>query len=282
MNIRDLKYLIALSEYKHFGKAAAACFVSQPALSMQIKKLEESLGVQLLERTNKTVLLTAAGLQITERARKMLEQFEEMYHLAKLAEDPHHATLKIGIIPALSKKFQKVFFYLIEAQTSQLIDELKTGKLDAVFLASPLSTTEPSFSHVIVFKEAFLLAVPRAHPLAKRKTIQKHDLENERLFLLEEGHCMRDQTLSLCEKMDATESHDFRATSLETLRHMVAAGNGITFMPQLAVQKNQDVVYIPFSAPKPMRSIGLYWRSSAVKKLLIEEIADFIQQMRIV
>ncbi|HLB43218.1 MAG TPA: DNA-binding transcriptional regulator OxyR [Gammaproteobacteria bacterium] len=288
MNIRDLKYLVALSDHRHFGKAAEACFVSQPALSIQIKKLEETLGVKLLERTNKSVLLTTTGIIITERARHILQQVEEMRDLAKLAKDPYSGELKIGIIPtlapyllpliipSLSKKFSKISFYLIEEKTAVLIEKLKIGKLDAAFLALPI--VETSFTTSLLFEEEFLLAVPSAHPLAKRKTIKQNDLDNQPVLLLEEGHCMREQTLALCHKMNATEIQNFRATSLETLRHMVAADNGITLMPTLACQLNDGISYIPFSSPKPMRSIALFWRFSTTKKILLEDIATQIRK----
>lgn len=289
MNTRDLQYLVALSDHCHFGKAADACFVSQPALSMQIKKLEETLGIKLLERTNKSVLLTDTGIAITERARQILNQVEEMRDLAKLAKDPYSGELKIGIIPTLapyllpliipplSKKFPKISFYLIEEQTSVLIEKLKIGKLDAAFLAHPV--IEASLSTSLLFEEEFLLAVPSRHPLAKRKVVKQNDLNNQNVLLLEEGHCMREQTLALCEKMNASETQSFRATSLETLRHMVAAGNGVTLIPKLAQQLNDSVSYIPFSSPKPMRSIGLYWRFSAAKKALLEDMASQIKQI---
>jgi LysR family transcriptional regulator, hydrogen peroxide-inducible genes activator len=288
MNLRDLKYLVALSAHRHFGKAAEACFVSQPALSMQIKKLEEALGVKLLERTNKSVLLTDTGIAITERAHHILHQVEEMRDLAKLAKDPYSGELKIGIIPtlapyllplvipSLSKEFPKISFYLIEEQTATLIDKLKIGKLDAAFLALPV--IETSFATSLLFEEEFLLVVPSTHPLAKRKAIKQNDLDNQNVLLLEEGHCMHEQTLTLCHKMNASEAKNFRATSLETLRHMVASGNGVTLMPKLAQQLNDNVCYIPFASPKPVRSIGLYWRFSTVKKTLLADIATQIKQ----
>ena len=283
MNTRDLQYLVALSDFCHFGKAAEACFVSQPALSMQIKKLEESLGIKLLERSNKSVLLTDTGIAIAERARQILNQVEEMRDLAKLAKDPYSGELKLGIIPTLApyllpliitplaKKFPKISFYLIEEQTSVLIEKLKMGKLDAAFLAYP--AIETSFATALLFEEEFLLAAPNTHPLAKRKSIKQNDLYNQNVLLLEEGHCMREQTLALCRKMHVAETQNFRATSLETLRHMVAAGNGVTLMPKLAQQLHDGVSYIPFSTPKPVRSIALYWRFSAAKKPLLEDIS---------
>lgn len=289
MNIRDFSYLVALANYRHFGKAAKACFVSQPALSMQIKKLEETLGVTLLERSNKAVLLTPIGIAITERAKYILQHMEEIRELAKLAKDPYSGELKIGIIPtlapyllpliipSLTKGFPKINFYLIEDKTALLIQKLKQGQLDAALLALPIQ--ESSFSYSTLFEEEFLLAVPNGHVLSKRKKIKQNDLNNQPLLLLEEGHCMRGQTLTLCQRMNATEAQNFRATSLETLRHMVAAGNGITLMPKLAQQLNDTISYIPFSPPKPKRLIGLVWRISATKKRLLQEIVNHIKKI---
>ena len=289
MNTRDLQYLVALSDHRHFGKAAEVCFVSQPALSMQIKKLEEALGIKLFERSNKSVLLTDAGIAITERARQILNQVEEIRDLAKLANDPYSGELKIGIIPtlapyllpliipSLTKSFPKISFYLTEERTSSLIEKLKAGKLDAAFLAHPV--IEASFTCSQLFEEEFLLAAPNTHLLAKRKVIKRHDLEDQNILLLDEGHCMREQTLAVCHKMNTSETQNFRATSLETLRHMVAAGNGVTLMPKLAQQLSDNLSYIPFCSPKPMRSIGLYWRISTAKNALLENMVAQIKKI---
>jgi len=161
-----------------------------------------------------------------------------------------------------------------------LIQKLKTGVLDVAFLALPVE--EPQFITEFLFEEEFLLAVPKKHPLAQQKTIQQKDLKLQNLLLLEEGHCMRGQTLALCQQMQAFEVQNFRATSLETLRQMVASGNGITLMPQLAQQSNDGISYIPFSPPKPVRSIGLCWRASSVKDVLfaalVLQIKNIIRQ----
>lgn len=287
MNLRDLRYLVALSEYRHFGKAAEACFVSQPALSMQIQKLEKTLGTPLLERNNKSVLLTPIGKIITKKAKNILQEVDQIYELAKIAEGRYSGELRIGIIPTLApyllprimpdltKNLPDVRFYWTEQQTEQLIQKLKTGTLDAALLAMP--TSESSFKHSELFKEEFLVAVPSQHALSKRKNINLNDLSNENVLLLEEGHCMRDQTLDLCHKFNAKETQNFRATSLETLRHMVAAGNGITLMPKLAQQANDNIIYIPFKGPKPTRTIGLYWRSSTLREELLTEVAIYIR-----
>jgi LysR family hydrogen peroxide-inducible transcriptional activator len=287
MNIRDLKYLVALADNQHFGKAAESCFVSQPALSMQIQKLEEVLEMKLLERNNKSVLFTENGLQIVEKARHILTQVDDVHEFAKSTKDPYSGELKLGIfptlapyllpriIPTLSKKFPKLSFYLIEEQTALLLDKLKTGKIHAALLALPIVEKNLVADHV--FDEEFLLAVSKKHAFSKLKTIKQSDLNNKSLLLLDDGHCMREQALSFCHRVRAKETTDFRATSLETLRHMVAAGVGMTLMPKLACEEKGLIAYVPFTKPTPVRSIGLVRRETSVKTELLKAIANEIQ-----
>jgi LysR family hydrogen peroxide-inducible transcriptional activator len=289
MNTRDLKYFVALCDHKHFGKAADACFVSQPALSMQIKKLEEYLGIKLLERTNKSLLITDHGQMIAERARAILSQMDEVCEIAAAAKDPYNGELKIGvfptlapyllplIIPQLSKRYPNVSFYLIEEQTSTLIEKLKQGKLHAALLAAPI--TEKNIRSTLLFEEEFMLATSVTHPLAKLKSIKQQHLDNKNLLLLEEGHCMRDQALALCQRMQTSENQHFRATSLETLRHMVTAGVGITLIPRLACLPNNNIAYIPFSTHKPTRTIGLFSRTLCAKQPLLDNISSQIKSI---
>lgn len=289
MNIRDLKYLIALEEHQHFGKAAEACFVSQPALSMQIQKLEEILGIKLLERTNKSLLFTREGTVIAEHARKILHEITEIQEFAKRAKAPYSGELKIGIfpslapyflpliMPSLSKKYKNISFYLIEEKSQTLIEKLKDGKLDIAFLSLPLSEKNMQFTPL--FEEEFLLAVPRSHPFASLNKVKHDHLDNKELLLLEEGHCMREQILSFCQKNNVNEPHNFRATSIETLRHMIAAGIGMTLMPKLACDNNKNITYLPFTSPKLTRSIGLMWRDTTAKHYLFEEIANYIKNI---
>lgn len=289
MNIRDLKYLVALVEHKHFGKAAEACFVSQPGLSIQIKKLENDLGVQLLERTNKSFILTEIGKTIAAQAQKILLQVHEMREAAKQAKDPYSGELRLSIIPTLapyllphiipglSTQFPKLGIYLLELQTANAIEQLKQGKCDAALLALP--THEEDFSAIPLFEEEFVLAVPPSHPLAKRKAIKHTDLEEKVIFLLADGHCLREQALAFCHKAKASEAEAFQATSLETLRHMVASKLGITLMPKLACQPNDGISYLPINIPKPTREIGLVFRSSSAKKILFEDMGSQIKKI---
>lgn len=291
MNIRDLKYLVALAEYGHFGKAAETCFVSQPALSMQIKKLEEDLGVSLLERTNKSVVLTDVGELIAAQAQQILLQIDEIYETAKNSQNPYQGELKIGvfptlapyllpiIIPKITKKYPKISFYLLEEQTANLIDKLKQGHLHAALLATPVN--DLNLKSATLFKEEFLLAVANSHPLSNRKTLKPQDLTDKNLLLLDEGHCLRSQALSFCEQIRASEMPNFRATSLETLRHMIATGIGMTLMPKLACTPHSQISYIPFSGSKPSRTINLFWRKSGTKHVLLSEIAAHIQKIMV-
>lgn len=289
MNVRDLRYLVALIDTRHFGRAAEACFVSQPALSMQIKKLEQSLGVQLLERSNKSVMITEIGELLGERARQVLQQVDEMKHLARQAADPFSGDLTLGIFPTLApyllphitqklrKKFPRVSFFLIEEQTAVLLDKLKTGKVDAAILALPVH--EKGLVIAPLFSEDFYLAVPKQHDFAKRKSIQHKDLCDQDLLLLEDGHCMRDQALSLCSMVNAKEKQSFRATSLETLRHMVAAGIGMTLIPNLARKNNDGVHYLSFAKQAPQRDLGLVTRASSARKELLDGVAEVIKSV---
>ncbi len=288
MNIRDLKYLIAVADHNHFGKAAEACFVSQPALSMQIKKLEESLGVILIERTNKRIFFTEIGKLIVQQARDILFRVETLEEIANQSKDPFCGELHLGIIPTLapyllpliipglSTLFPKLTLYLVEETTLNLLTKLNEGKLDGALLALP---TEGDFSVHPLFDEEFVLAVPLEHPLAKQKTVNFSDLENKTLLLLEDGHCLRDQALAVCHRANASESNNFRATSLETLRHMVASGVGITLMPKLSCRSNDGVCYLPFASPIPQRTIALIWRESTAKKILLEHLAEHIKKV---
>ena len=274
MNLKDLKYFVTVAELKHFGKAAEACFVSQPTLSMQLKKLEESLGVPLLERQPRTVLLTAAGRLVLPMAREILRLSEDIRKTAVRLRDPGQGEFHLGafptlapylfphLVPDLRRRYPDLRLYLVEEKTETLIGQLEIGRLDAALLAEPVD--HPQFDHACLFEEAFLLAVPVTHPLAGRRQVRAEDLQAEALLLLTEGHCLRDQALEFCSMSGTRERDEFRATSLETLRQMVASGMGITLLPWLTVQppvqNPPELALVPFEAPQPSRRIGLYWR----------------------
>lgn len=280
MNLRDLKYIVNTAKEGNFAKAAKASFISQPTLSMQIKKLEEELGVQIFERENKKFLITKVGKEIIKKAENILQQAEEIKILAKNSLDPYAGELTIGAFPTLapyflpnavrkiSKEFPRLKLILIEDKTAQLIAKLKNGELDAALIAMPISENE--FEGIKIFEEEFLLAVPKNHPFTKKKIIKQKDLEGEKLILLEDGHCFRDQALEVCAKIGAGEQ-TFRATSLETLKQMVIAGSGITLIPEIATKKESGIVYIAIEKA-PKRVIGFYFRKSSPKKELIKKI----------
>lgn len=281
MNLRDLKYLVAVANHGHFAKAAKESFVSQPTLSVQIKKIENELGVQIFERGSKKFLVTAVGKEIIKKSEVILREAEEIKILAKNSKDSFSGEVRIGAfptlasyffpqaIPPLSKKFPRLKLLLVEEKTEILIKKLCDGEIDAAFLAMPVS--DSSFEVRKIFSEPFLLAVPQNHQLAKKKKIRQKDLKGKNLMLLEDGHCLRSQALEICALLGAFEKQDFRATSLETLRQMVASGAGITLMPQIAVRKSDKISYIEI-VDAPKREIGFYWRKSSAKGDLMEEI----------
>lgn len=295
MNLRDLKYLTALADYQHFGKAAAASFVSQPTLSTQIKKVEDELGVTVFERAPGKVMMTPIGEQIVDRARKVLGEVDAMVTLAKRSQDPESGEVRLGVfptlgpyllphmVPALHRRFERIEWLLLEEKTDTLLDRLKQGKLDAALLAMPIAddqlTVEP------LFKEEFLLATPKAHALSKDSTLAMDDLKGETLFLLDEGHCLRDQALEVCKLSGAREQQDFRATSLETLRQMVGTGLGITLLPKLAtlpmVQGSEEIEVTPFNGEPPYREIAMVWRQSSPLAPTLQAIAEYIRSLPI-
>lgn len=292
MNLRDLKYLVALAEHKHFGRAAAASFVSQPTLSTQIRKLEDELGVSLVERAPRKVMLTPAGREAADRARAIVAEIEQMKEAARRSRDPEAGTVRLGIFPTLGpyllphvvplvrQRFPKLELLLVEEKSDVLLERLRDGKLDAVVLALPLA--DDQLQAEFLFEEPFVLAVPEDHALAGRSGLNMDDLSNHRLLLLEDGHCLRDQALNVCQLAGASEKSGFQATSLETLRQMVAANVGITLLPMLAVQPPvalpDNVQLLPFAGPNPpSRRIGLVWRRSSAMGHFLEQLAELFR-----
>lgn len=283
MNLKDLKYLVTLAEYRHFGKAAKACFISQPTLSIQLNKLEEELGVLLFERGQKRVILTAVGRSIVEQAKVVLVAASQLEQLAKSAGDPFSVQLRLGLIPtlgpyllpailpAIKEALPKLALFLYEAKTDDLVEQLKEGKLDAIVLALPI--IEPNLSVRPLFKEPFFVALPSNHPLKKEQNIKLSVLEQDNLLLLEEGHCLREQALEICHRKSALkEKTNYRATSLETLRHMVASGAGITLLPLLALEARPLIVNKALASPIPQRSIGMLWRKDSALSVCCEKL----------
>ena len=292
LKLKDLRYLVALADERHFGRAAARCFVSQPTLSAQLKKLESYLGVQLIERQPSNVALTQAGEQIVARARRILEASEEVVALARSHRDPLAGKLRIALLPTIGpyllprvagkirKALPRLELRLYEYQTVPMLEKLRQGEIDVGILALPVDME--GFDARVLYEEPFTVAMPEKHRLASRSSIRISDLQNETLLLLEDGHCLRDQALEVCSHVGLHESQDFRATSLETLRQMVATGSGITLLPELASRgaygNARGVVTRPFVKPVPVRRIGAVWRKTSARLPAVESVAKVIAE----
>jgi LysR family hydrogen peroxide-inducible transcriptional activator len=287
MNLRDWEYFVAVADHKHFGKAAEACHVTQPTLSAQLKKLEEYLGVNLVERDNRRVWLTPIGTEMAVRARRLLNEAEGLKQLARSQFSPLAGDIKLGAFPTLApyflpqavpkmkKKLPDLRVFLVEEKTNVLLHQLQQGTLDAALLALPMGKEQ--VDAIPVYKEDFLLAVPSGHALARRKEIDFDDLQGQDLMLLEEGHCLREQALSVCHLAGAGENSAFRASSLETLRQMVISGLGVTLIPAMAINPAQEGIrYLPFKEP-PVREIGLVFRQSDWRLPLWQKLAQVLK-----
>lgn len=286
MNIRELQYFAALAKLKHFGKAADFCHVSQPTLSMQLKKLEQELGVELFERNNKSVTLTAAGATLAENAQTILQNIAQMRESANSLSDPLAGEIKIGIIPTLgpyllplclqkiNKHLPKLKTIIIESKTEDLLQSLDNHKIDAAILALPINNENYSLHKL--FKEEFLFACSKQHHLAKRSQIKIDMINPDELLLLEEGHCLRGQALELCK----LSSQQFSATSLETLKQLTAANLGVTILPQLACKtNNKNLVIKKISASKPHRQIAIIWRKTSARNAALTAIKSVISDV---
>jgi len=290
LKLKDLRYLVAVAEERHFGRAAAKCFVSQPTLSAQLRKLEDALGVQLVERRPRQVTLTEAGEEIAERARSMLQSGEAIVSLAQARRDPLAGSLRIGLLPTvgpyllplvalkLRRALPRLELLLYEYQTAPMLERLHAGELDLGILALPVAAENLAVREL--YREPFVLALPEAHALSQRARVHVQDLAGETLLLLEDGHCLREQALAVCSHSGGHEKHDFRATSLETLRQMVAAGAGVTLLPALATRgaysSARGVALRPFVRPEPSRLIGAVWRRSSARGAAIAAVCEQI------
>ncbi|MBL0125510.1 MAG: LysR family transcriptional regulator [Betaproteobacteria bacterium] len=293
MNLRDLRYLVALADHKHFGRAAEASFVSQPTLSTQLKKFEDEIGMALVERNPRNVMLTEVGEAVVARARVILRETDEIKAIARRAKDPESGAVRLGIFPTLGpyllphivpnivKRFPKLELILVEEKTEVLLRKLHDGELDAAVLALPIH--DDSLHAEFLFEETFVLALNKQHRLAKAKRVKLADLANESLLLLDDGHCLRDQALEVCQMAGAGERAGFRATSLETLRHMVSANVGLTLMPALSVHApsppSPNVSLIPFAEPAPHRRIAMVWRRTSALTAFLHLLVPMVKQI---
>ena len=278
MTLRELRYLIAVADHRHFGRAATACHVTQPTLSAQLRKLESYLGNTLIDRGSKQITLTAIGELVVERARVLLQQADNIMLLTRARRGPLEGSLNIGVIPTLAPYFlpwliptvrssyPKLQLVMHEDLTPNLISKLADQVLDAAFLALPAHVEEDSFESHALFDEPFFVACPLDHDIAQHESVSDDRLPDLKLLLLTEGHCLRGQALKACRQDDPVDDDeaDFRATSLETLRQLVAAGMGCTLLPALAARSsaNESLVIRPL-ASGASRRIGLVWRATS-------------------
>ncbi|WP_041447350.1 LysR substrate-binding domain-containing protein [Thiocystis violascens] len=295
MNLRDLKYILAVAETRHFGRAAEHCFVSQPTLSGQIKKLEDELDVVIFERTNRSVEVTPVGEAILTHARLALEQAEAIEQVARAHQDPLAGPLRIGAIPTLApylmplvlvplkRTYPKLRMVLSEEITDSLLMRLARHEIDAALLATPVDTTD--FDAMPLFDEPFWLAHPMHHPLNQRDEISAADLEDIDLLLLADGHCLTHQVMDVCrlaERPTHGEMADLRAASLETLLQLVGAGFGCTLVPALAIRggwmTDSGIIARPLDLPDAYRRISLVYRRSFPRRLALEAFAGIVRE----
>jgi LysR family hydrogen peroxide-inducible transcriptional activator len=297
ITLRQLRYLSALARHGHFGRAAEACAVTQPALSMQIRDLERTLGVAVVERRPGEVMLTDVGREIARRAEEVLTASRDLVDFARHRSGLLTGRLTLGVIPSLApyllprflptlqSRFPELRLELRETQTRQLVEDIKNGALDAAMLALPLG--EPDIETLALFEDLFLLAVPSDDPRKENTRIAAEDIDQSRLILLEDGHCLRDQALAFC----ATAARGgvpgtgtgtvFGASSLNTVMQMVAGGYGITLIPQIAAdveRRDERVKFLRLENPQPGRSIGLAFRRTSPRKADFAALGEIVRE----
>jgi LysR family transcriptional regulator, hydrogen peroxide-inducible genes activator len=291
MTLTELKYIVALARERHFGRAAEACFVSQPTLSVAIKKLEEELNVQLFERGSTEISVTPIGLQIVEQAQRVLEQSNAIKEIALHGKDPLAGPLKLGVIytigpyllpalvPQMIASAPRMPLMLSENFTVKLLESLRQGDIDAAILADPFS--DHGLVTQALYEEPFFVAVPKSHEWVARDAIQSQELKQQTMLLLGNGHCFRDHVLEVCPELSRFTQNSsgiqktFEGSSLDTIRHMVASGIGITVLPALAREQDESaglLRYLPFTAPSPSRRVSLVWRKSYSRIEALESV----------
>jgi LysR family hydrogen peroxide-inducible transcriptional activator len=294
MTLTELRYIVAVARERHFGRAAEACFVSQPTLSVAIKKLEEELDVKLFERGSNEVSVTPLGEEIVRQAQTVIEQAAGIKEIARRGKDPVSGPLRLGVIYTVGpyllpdlvrqaiERMPRMPLMLQENFTAKLLDMLRTGELDAAILAEPFP--DAGLATAPLYDEPFMVAVPKKHPLARRKRIPADELKKETMLLLGTGHCFRDHVLEVCPEYAQFSSNSdgirksFEGSSLETIKYMVASGMGLTVVPQLSVPAEPDkhVAYVPFSDPVPTRRVVLVWRRTFTRYEAIAALRNAI------
>ena len=289
ISLKQLRYFDAVAREKHFGRAAEQCAVTQPALSMQIQDLEQQLGTQLLERGRRGVMLTASGREIAERAAKVLTDIRDIVDFARHQGDVPAGQLHLGVIPSIApyilppllpvlrEQYPDLDLHLRETQTQHLVRELLDGQLDLLLLGLPVD--DPHIETAPLFDDRFLLATSKNHPITASLRATPEMLEQDRLLLLEEGHCMRDQALAVCDLQRVGNLDTSGSSSLSTIVQMVANGLGITLLPELCLDvesRHGAINVIRFADPEPQRTIGLAWRRSSPRKQHFAELGKLI------
>ena len=291
LTLRQLRYLRALAQHRHFGRAADACAVTQPALSMQIRELEKTLGVELVERRPGEIVLTDIGAEVVRRADRLLAAERDLIDFARHRGQPLTGRLQLGVIPTLApyvlpkilpmlhRRYPELRLELRETQTRLLLEELAGGSLDAAMLALPLD--DPEFETLRLFDDPFLLAVPATDPRPETTRVTPDSIDQARLILLEEGHCLRDQALTYCHDPRRNATMGLGATSLATVMQMVANGFGITLVPRVAVNvevRDERIKLLRFTSPEPGRTVGLAWRRTSPRKHDFEALGQLITE----
>lgn len=299
MTLTELRYLVAVARERHFGRAAEACFVSQPTLSVAVKKIEDELGVALFERRASDVAPTALGERVVEQAQRVLEEVEILKQVSSQGQDPLSGPLRLGaiytigpyllpyLIPALHKQAPRMPLRVEENFTTVLTDRLRQGELDAILISLPFDV--PGILTLPLYDEPFVVAVPASHPWGRKKTVKAADLPHENLLLLGSGHCFRDQVLKVCPALNRSAAGSMQQTlegsSLETIRHMVASGAGITVLPCSSVAaaspEKKLLAVRPFVNPAPSRRVALAWRKSFPRPQAIEALRRALLDSRV-
>jgi LysR family hydrogen peroxide-inducible transcriptional activator len=289
ISLKQLRYFDAVARIRHFGRAAEQCTVTQPALSMQIQQLEKTLGVQLMERGRNGVMLTEAGREIAVRATRILTETRDIVDFARRQGNVLSGPLHFGVIPSIAPymlpallplvrdRFPDLDLHLRETQTHYLVDELIDGALDLLLLALPVDN--PEVETIKLFNDRFLLAMPKSRPIPNRIRATPDLLQQDRLLLLEEGHCLRDQALSFCKLRRVDNIDTFGASNLSTIVQMVANGLGMTLLPELSIKlecRHDDIRLMRFADPQPRRVVGLAWRRSSPRKRHFVELGKLI------
>ncbi|MAC98367.1 LysR family transcriptional regulator [Pseudomonas abyssi] len=295
MTLTELRYIVTLAQEQHFGHAAERCHVSQPTLSVGVKKLEEELGVMIFERSKSAVRVTPIGERIVAQAQKVLEEALGIRELASAGKNQLAAPLKVGaiytigpylfphLVPQLHRVAPEMPLYIEENLTHVLRDKLRNGELDAIIIALPFQ--EPDVLTKTLYDEPFSLLLPASHPWAKRDAVTLDELDDSKLLLLGEGHCFRDQVLEACPTLQKGDQQHRQTTvessSLETIRHMVASGIGMTVLPMSAADdryySSDLLVTKPFKTPAPYRTVAVAWRASFPRPKAIELLSDSIR-----